>query len=409
MASRLPRSGWGVARTTVALAAIACLFPLAACNSVKPKPVAQAKAHINNETKFSVKEYGVAASPRVTEAKRVKKGGGRDMVGKPYKIKGKWYKPKEDPNYQVTGLASWYGPNFHGRLTANGEIYDQYALSAAHPTMPLPSYARVTNIENGSSVMVRVNDRGPYAHGRVLDLSSKAADLLDFKRKGVAKVKVEYVGRARMDGHDDKFLLASYRAPGGQLWSPGATQAGTMIALNSDQRQEPAVLAAQAVVSNTGAGVPGSGSTGETDDSAETVMLASLANGAAQSFVPQRRPTDYGGVPLDIADGAPMQVALLAPLSYAAEAESDMAPFDALLGRPVIVSLGLFASEGGAEFVAAQNSDLAELKIRHVRDANGEGWEVAAFVAAEAAIAVLNDARSRGFEARALAYSDSVR
>ncbi len=91
-------------------------------------------------------------------------------------------------------MASWYGDAFHGRRTANGEVYDMRSLTAAHPTMPLPSYARVTNLSNGYSVIVRVNDRGPYHGGRVMDVSSRVADVLDFKSTGTAKIKVEYVG-----------------------------------------------------------------------------------------------------------------------------------------------------------------------------------------------------------------------
>ena len=169
-------------------------------------------AHINNKTKFSQSSYGVAASPRVTTSRYVRKGGGRRQIGRPYKIRGKWYTPKEEPGYDRTGQASWYGPNFHGRLTANGEVYDQYGLSAAHPTFPLPSYARVTNTANGRSVIVRVNDRGPYHSGRIIDLSAKAAELLDYKRKGVANVRVQYIKQAPLHGQDHKELLASYRS-----------------------------------------------------------------------------------------------------------------------------------------------------------------------------------------------------
>lgn len=172
--------------------------------------------HINNKTKFSSKEFGVKGSPRVSSSKKVRKGGGRYQIGKPYTIRGKRYYPKENKRLNQVGMASWYGPNFHGRLTANGEVYDQYSLSAAHPTLPLPSYAKVTNVSNGRSVIVRVNDRGPYAHGRVIDLSAKAAELLDYANKGVTKVRVQYHGKARMDGLDEKFLLASYQGPGAQ-------------------------------------------------------------------------------------------------------------------------------------------------------------------------------------------------
>ncbi|MHC5653664.1 septal ring lytic transglycosylase RlpA family protein [Stappia sp.] len=191
---------------------------LAACGSAPGKKV-----------KFSEEKYGVAASPRmVKDGKPVPKGGGRYMVGKPYKVAGKWYKPKEDPNYTSVGYASWYGPTFHGRKTANGEIFDRNALTAAHTTMPLPSYARVTNVKNGRSMIVRVNDRGPFHGNRTIDLSERVATMLDFKGKGVAKVKVEYVGRARLDGKDQDFLMASYSGPGAV--SPGATMPGTQLA-----------------------------------------------------------------------------------------------------------------------------------------------------------------------------------
>lgn len=184
---------------------------LAACGSAPKRKSSSGKAHINNKTKFSVRDFGVKASPRITTSRHVRRGGGRAQIGKPYKVRGKWYRPREQPGYNKVGKASWYGPNFHGRLTANGEIYDQYSLSGAHPTFPLPSYARVTNLANGNSVVVRVNDRGPYAHGRVIDMSSKAADLLDYKKAGIARVRVQYLGKARLDGRDERFLLASYR------------------------------------------------------------------------------------------------------------------------------------------------------------------------------------------------------
>jgi len=170
-------------------------------------------ADINPFTKFSSSAYGVGASPRVTYSRYVKKGGGRSLLGKPYKVAGKWYTPTYDPSYDKVGYASWYGPNFHGRLTANGEVFDQYALTAAHPTMPLPSYARVTNLETGRSVIVRVNDRGPYVDNRLIDLSARAADMLGLLQDGTAKVRVQYVGPAPLEGDDTKILMASYNAP----------------------------------------------------------------------------------------------------------------------------------------------------------------------------------------------------
>ena len=156
--------------------------------------------------------YGVSSSPRVVEyGEPVPKGGGTYRVGRPYMVAGRIYVPEEDVNYREEGLASWYGDDFHGRLTANGEVFDMDGLSAAHPTLPMPCYARVTNLYNGRSLIVRVNDRGPYAANRLIDVSHKAAELLGFKGNGTARVRVEYVGRAPLEGSDDSQLEATLR------------------------------------------------------------------------------------------------------------------------------------------------------------------------------------------------------
>ena len=157
-------------------------------------------------------KYGVSTSPRVVEfGEPVPKGGGTYRVGKPYTVAGRVYVPEEDVNYREEGMASWYGDDFHGRLTANGEVFDMESLTAAHPTLPMPCYARVTNLGNGKSLVVRVNDRGPYHGNRLIDVSNKAAELLEFKGNGVARVRVEYVGRAPLEGSDDRQLIATLR------------------------------------------------------------------------------------------------------------------------------------------------------------------------------------------------------
>jgi len=171
---------------------------------------------------------GVSASPRVVEpGQPVPKGGGVYRVGKPYQVAGVTYTPEEDRNYRSEGLASWYGDDFHGRLTANGEIYDMEAISAAHPTMPMPSYARVTNLKTRKSMIVRVNDRGPYHANREIDLSARAADMLGFRGQGIARVRVEYVGRAPIQGTDDRQLMATLREG-----APAPAPAGIMVASN---------------------------------------------------------------------------------------------------------------------------------------------------------------------------------
>ncbi len=200
---------------------------MTACAS--PKAKIAKKSH--GKEYFAESKYGVKASPRVWTGGKIMRGGGRDQLGRPYQVAGRWYYPKEEPGYVRKGRASWYGSAFHGRLTANGEVYDTDQLSAAHPTMPLPSYARVTNLGNGASVIVRVNDRGPYHSDRVIDLSQRAATMLDYQHTGTADVKVEYVGRAPLNGDDDRFLMASYRGPGApDSW--GQPASGVMIAMN---------------------------------------------------------------------------------------------------------------------------------------------------------------------------------
>ncbi|MGL5116479.1 MAG: septal ring lytic transglycosylase RlpA family protein, partial [Beijerinckiaceae bacterium] len=168
-------------------------------------------------------KYG-SASPRVVaDGSSVPKGGGRDHVGKPYRVAGRWYTPRDNPGYSATGPASWYGDAFHGRKTANGEVYDKHAYSAAHPTMPLPSYARVTNVRNGRSIVVRVNDRGPFHGGRIIDLSERVAYALEFKHLGTAQVKVDYLRRANTRGSDDRMLVSTLRTDGAPANLPGET------------------------------------------------------------------------------------------------------------------------------------------------------------------------------------------
>jgi rare lipoprotein A len=157
-------------------------------------------------------KYGVSTSARVVDrGDPVPKGGGVYRIGKPYVVAGQTYVPEENTHYSAEGLASWYGDDFHGRQTANGEVFDMNTISAAHPTLPMPCYVRVTNLVNRRSLVVRVNDRGPYHQNRVIDVSVRAAQLLGFHGDGVAPVRVEYVGRAPLEGSDDHMLLATLR------------------------------------------------------------------------------------------------------------------------------------------------------------------------------------------------------
>jgi len=231
-------------------------------------------------------KYGVAPSPKVVaDGKPIPKGGGRNMVGKPYTIAGKTYVPTETPR-PVEGLASWYGANFHGRMTANGEIFDRDSIAAAHTTMPLPSYARVTNLQNGHSMIVRVNDRGPFHGNRIIDVSERAAAALGFHRQGTARVRVEYVGRASTNGSDDRILLASLRTDG----QPAAltNTAPTMIAQASPR---PTNAPRQAI----GIGAPDHEA--EAQPHAPQQFASSTLSARNDVPLPPERPFDLGTIP----------------------------------------------------------------------------------------------------------------
>jgi rare lipoprotein A len=188
-------------------------------------------------------------SPRVIRVgDPVPKGGGVYKVGDPYLANGKWYVPINDPGYDRVGKASWYGDFFHGRQTANGEIYDMNALTAAHPTMPMPAYAAVTNLLNNRTVVVRVNDRGPYHDDRIIDLSHKAAQVLGFFGRGTAPVRVRYLGPAPLNGDDsyERSVLArqpwSPRVISNASPSPAPTPQHNMLAAAVNSAQWPVVV-----------------------------------------------------------------------------------------------------------------------------------------------------------------------
>ncbi len=178
------------------------LIALGACSQGGPAPDAA---------------LGVAASPRVASGRALPKGGGIYKVGNPYQVAGHWYVPRAVAHYDRTGIASWYGTAFQGRRTANGEIYDMNALTAGHPTLPLPSYAYVTNLDNGRTILVRINDRGPYVNDRLIDLSRRSASELGYARHGLARVRVRYAGPAPLDGND----VAERRHLASQPWYRG--------------------------------------------------------------------------------------------------------------------------------------------------------------------------------------------
>ncbi|MBS7699249.1 MULTISPECIES: septal ring lytic transglycosylase RlpA family protein [unclassified Chelatococcus] len=247
-------------------------------------------------------KYGVSPSPRVVSSGPIPKGGGRDHVGKPYTIAGKVYHPREDTNYSRVGLASWYGDAFHGRKTANGEVFDKLSIAAAHPTLPLPSYVRVTNLTNSKSMVVRVNDRGPFHGNRLIDVSSRTAEALGFKRAGTARVQVDYLGRAGLAGSDDRKLMATLTDQG-PARLPGST-APVMVAraepakpqaLAFNPRQEPPPAAPRIERVAYAAPVATPASAAAAVQSFATAPVPSQGRVVTNIPLPPERPFDLGG------------------------------------------------------------------------------------------------------------------
>ena len=174
--------------------------PVSVAMAAPAKP--QTAIQVAPMTKPAAKPDSEPVSLPALDATQVPKVRGVYKVGSPYVINGQTYTPAEDPGYDRTGHGSWYGHDFHGKQTANGEIFDMNALTAAHPTLPLPSYVYVTNMRNGRTLLVRVNDRGPYKPGRIIDLSRGVARALAFEGQGVTDVRVRYAGRAPLEPND---------------------------------------------------------------------------------------------------------------------------------------------------------------------------------------------------------------
>ncbi len=170
-------------------------------------------------------------------------------VGEPYFQNGIWYYPAADDTYDETGIASWYGPDFHGKVTANGEDYDMNALTAAHRTLPMPSFVRVTNLDNGRSLVVRVNDRGPYLRGRIIDLSRRAAQLLGFIDVGTARVRVQIMPE------ESRQIAAAMQAGSETVTVAGAN--GRPVTVETRPGEPPPVAAPRAVVASAPLAAPG--------------------------------------------------------------------------------------------------------------------------------------------------------
>ena len=387
----------------LALASVAGL--LASC-SFAPGPITTATREF-----FSPQKYG-PASPRVVDNDReVPKGGGHYVVGDPYRVAGTTYVPRDNPRYSRVGLASWYGAAFHGRLTANGEVYDVNGLTAAHPTLPLPSYVRVTNLDNGRSLVVRVNDRGPFARDRLIDVSSRAADMLGFRQSGTATVRVDYVGPAQMDGFDERMLLASYHgpdaAPGqGRSFADNREATRNLVVASAEPELRPAIAdgdplvltpafattpsydAAPAYVT-TPALTTTAAYTGENDSLGALILRSGLSRSYAET--PRETPAQAAATELSSHD-------LTTALTAAARKARELSTASAA-NRPVRIQLGSFSTPENAERIAAEFSRFGRTEIQ-ARDFGGRTLQLV-FVTTDGSVApdaIIGAARARGID-----------
>jgi rare lipoprotein A len=224
-----------MSRKILSLCLLGISLLLAGCSSHKQEKSMPAK----NRFGESLAGFQGKGSPYYNRKGPIPMGGGRYHVGKPYQVAGRWFTPKAQPGYDRTGAASWYGEAFHRRKTSNGEYFDMNALTAAHPTLPLPSYARVTNTATGKSIVVRINDRGPFVGTRIIDLSKKSAEALDFKNHGKAKVRVQWIGNAPVNNGEKHLAMMNAKLRGG-------ANLGTLVAASGGDSRSDDVQVAEA-------------------------------------------------------------------------------------------------------------------------------------------------------------------
>ncbi|MEM6812238.1 MAG: septal ring lytic transglycosylase RlpA family protein [Pseudomonadota bacterium] len=257
---------------------------------------------------------------------------GSYKVGTPYKIAGTKYYPRETFNHTEVGVASWYGPNFHGKLTANGEIFDKNELTAAHRTLQMPSIIRVTNLQNGRSLILRVNDRGPFAKNRILDVSERAAALLGFKNQGTTKVKIELLpneskdvaARAKADQDTGGYEIAlNQRKQYGRNYSSSN--------INRPQQSQNTYVASQS----------------PRPPAVKPVTQVSLSTIENQQVVPTQKPAPV------------FENTNNAPISYT--------PKPAAFNQNIYVQAGAFSQEQNALSYSQQLSALAPSKVMFTR------------------------------------------
>lgn len=306
-------------------------------------------------------------------------------VGQPYKVNGRWYYPREDPDYAAVGMASWYGREFHGRRTANGEIFDRNRLSAAHTTLPLPSLVEVRNLENGRRAIIRVNDRGPFVKNRIIDLSQAAARKLGFERDGVARVKVRYLGRAKLAARAPRGSqmaraldlnpllvgLAAEAAAGGE--EPVDSISRIIVASVAEELTAGAKTFALAEAEAQASGEPPppfkEDARGQTISAAPTAVKPGAGNAGSTSAA-----GEAGDRPLTAASPSPADAP--APTAAAADPRLSALSTDAGAGTLYAVQVAAFANLNNLEATKLALAELGVLRIARLERPQGALYRV---------------------------------
>jgi rare lipoprotein A len=269
------------------------------------------------------------------------KGEGIYKLGKPYKVNGTWYFPKEDGKYDEIGIASWYGPGFHQKITANGEYFDMDLVTAAHKTLPLPSVVRVTNLENGRSLLVRVNDRGPFVNDRIIDLSRKASELLGFIARGTAKVRVELMP-------EESLAVASY--------------AQNQFVKNDLNAAQMPVASAGLVSVNQETGEPVKK---EAQEVSQTFVDATTSS--PEAYASENKDESLAGVVSALSDTKNTKVVTSEPVTQAGTQESIKKTVDDVSALSTYgksyVQVGAFSSQQNAEKISSMLSSVGQATI----------------------------------------------
>lgn len=302
------------------------------------------------------------------------KNKGTYKVGAPYTIKGRKYYPQEDFHLVQKGVASWYGPGFHGKKTANGEVYDQYEMTAAHKTLQLPSMVKVTNLQNGRSIVVRVNDRGPYAHGRIIDLSKRAAQSLDMIKSGTAKVKVEVMTEesiaiaemAKSGMNTSNMELADIRA---YMRKNGVTQTRKVVAV----KKTPPPPAPQKQIVKKTVKQPVQQVAYMQNDAQmlpESLIPAEITASELYQTPASSSGAGYRGVSVKPKAAQPKDASYVQNLQFLNKQPKSASSKQAVTGKKIFVQAGSFGVESNARNLERQYEGKSPVQIDRV-DSNG--------------------------------------